>query len=93
MPETTPALKRTMTSRPWILLSLALLAATAHAGNITVYSSGFVTAGDSRKLTAYVPLSPDTVIWSVNGIPGGDSTFGTVSSNGLYHAPSTIPAA
>jgi uncharacterized protein (DUF1800 family) len=92
VPGHSPALKRSMTSRSWIFLSLALLAATAHAENITVYSSGFVTAGDSRKLTAYVPLSPDTVIWSVNGIPGGDSTFGTVSPSGLYRAPGAIPA-
>lgn len=80
------------TSSSRIFLFLALLAATAHAGNITVYSSGFVTAGDSRKLTAYVPLSPDTVVWSVNGVPGGNTTFGTISANGFYRAPGAIPA-
>jgi hypothetical protein len=31
------------------------------------------------------------VVWSVNGIPGGNSTVGTIDANGLYTAPSTVP--
>ena len=63
----------------------------ANAQQITVYSSGNVTVGTSRQLTAYVPLSPNTVAWSVNGVAGGDTTYGTVSVSGLYKAPSAIP--
>ncbi|MEO6243945.1 MAG: DUF1800 family protein [Opitutaceae bacterium] len=74
-------------------LAAILGIAAAHAQQITVYSSGSVTVGSSRQLTAYVPLSPNTVIWSVNGVAGGDSTYGTVSSSGLYRAPAVIPAA
>ncbi|MGE3334428.1 MAG: DUF1800 family protein [Rhodospirillaceae bacterium] len=62
------------------------------ADNITVYSAGSVVVGQTRQLTAYVPLSPNTVVWTVNGISGGDSTVGTVSSSGLYMAPSVPPA-
>jgi hypothetical protein len=29
--------------------------------------------------------------WSVNGIDGGNSTFGTVDANGFYQAPATVP--
>src|SRR5207249_9048767 len=29
--------------------------------------------------------------WSVNGIAGGNSTVGTVTSTGLYTAPATVP--
>ncbi len=65
----------------------------AQAQQITVYSSGNVTVGTSRQLTAYVPLSPNTVAWSVNGVAGGDATYGTVSTAGLYKAPASIPTA
>ncbi|MBC7365361.1 MAG: DUF1800 domain-containing protein [Undibacterium sp.] len=70
---------------------LALSLCTARGQTITVYSSGTVERGTSRQLTGYVPLSPNTVTWSVNGIVGGDATFGTVSQTGLYNAPADIP--
>src|SRR3954451_9908881 len=70
---------------------LTVLAVAAPAQQITVYSSGQVAVGDSRQLTAYVPLSPNTVTWSVNGVVGGDTTYGTVSASGLYQTPATIP--
>jgi hypothetical protein len=31
------------------------------------------------------------VVWSVNGIPGGNSTVGTISATGVYLAPTTPP--
>ena len=40
------------------------------AQTITVYSSGSLPIVTTRQLTAYVPLSPNTVTWSVNGIAG-----------------------
>src|SRR5476649_1880650 len=75
---------------------VALAAAPAHAqvaGSITVYpttsSLDFTT---TQQFTAYVPISPNTVVWSVNNIPGGDNTVGTVSATGLYKPPAIIPA-
>jgi hypothetical protein len=35
--------------------------------------------------------SNSNVIWSVNGIVGGNSIVGTISSTGFYHAPATPP--
>ena len=32
-----------------------------------------------------------SVTWTVNGVQGGNSTTGTVSSGGLYTAPATVP--
>ncbi len=78
------------------LITLALLTLTvgvAHAQYLTVYSNGTVERGTTRQLSAYVPLSPNTVTWSVNGVAGGDTTYGTVSGTGLYTAPAVIPAA
>jgi hypothetical protein len=31
------------------------------------------------------------VIWSVNGIPGGNATVGTIEAQGLCIAPATLP--
>src|SRR6185436_19160045 len=39
-----------------------------------------VTAGGSGPFT-----------WTVNGISGGNSTFGTISGTGLYTAPGAVP--
>lgn len=73
-------------------LALFLCTAAAQAQNVTVYSSGSVAVGQTRQLSAYVPLSPNTVTWSVNGVIGGDETVGTVSPSGLYKAPVAPPA-
>jgi len=45
--------------------------------------------GETAQFTAQVlPATLDqSVTWSVNGIDGGSSTFGTVSGTGLYTAP------
>ncbi len=71
---------------------LALSLCATRAQTITVYSSGTVERGTSRQLSAYVPLNPATVVWSVNGVVGGDSTYGTVSTGGYYVSPAVIPA-
>jgi len=36
--------------------------------------------------------SNTAVTWSVNGIPSGNATVGTISSSGLYTAPGILPA-
>lgn len=64
----------------------------AFAQKVTVYSAGTVVVGQTKQLTAYVQLTPNTVTWTVDGIAGGDSTVGTISSTGLYLAPAAPPA-
>ncbi|WP_395702849.1 DUF1800 family protein [Aquabacterium sp.] len=70
---------------------LLLASSAAYAGDITLYSSYKVEIGTSRQLTAYVPLSPNTVSYTVNGVPGGNATVGTISAKGLYTAPAAVP--
>jgi uncharacterized protein (DUF1800 family) len=72
-------------------LSIAALAASSLLAQMTVYSSQNLAIGNSTQLTAYVPLSPNAVTWSVNGVTEGNSTYGTVSTTGLYTAPTVIP--
>jgi len=48
--------------------------------------------GLSLQFTMTISGSPATAVaWSVNGIPGGNSTLGTVSTDGLYAAPAAHP--
>jgi len=50
-------------------------------------------AGDSQRFFATVSGAADfSVIWSVNGKPGGDPTVGTIDSLGNYTAPTPAPA-
>jgi YD repeat-containing protein len=48
-----------------------------------------VLPNQSQQFRANVPsqLSNTAVTWSVNGVNGGNSNVGTISSNGLYIAP------
>ncbi len=53
----------------------------------------WLEVGTSVQFTPVVTGTTNTAVtWSVNGIAGGDSTDGTISSTGLYTAPSSVPA-
>src|ERR1700681_2900200 len=55
-------------------------------------TSASVRLNRTRQFTASVMNSSNTaVIWSVNGISGGNSTVGTISG-GTYMAPSRLPS-
>lgn len=47
--------------------------------------------GSTRQYGAYVPISPNTVVWEINGIVGGNATLGTISTTGSYKAPTMAP--
>lgn len=47
-------------------------------------NSSSIEIGTTRQFTGYVPISPNTVTWLVNEIPGGDATVGTIRSTGFY---------
>lgn len=56
-------------------------------------TSASVRVSRQLQFTATVQNTPDTrVTWKVNDTTGGNSTVGTVSSTGLYRAPSTVPS-
>lgn len=55
-------------------------------------SSSSALLGNTQQLTATVTGTSNTAVtWSVNGVPGGNSTAGTISSAGLYTAPQDLP--
>jgi len=63
--------------------------------NVTVSVSpntATVRAGLSQPFTVTVTgTSNSSVTWQVNGVTGGASATGTVSSTGVYTAPATLP--
>ena len=56
-------------------------------------TSANVRVGKSRQFTATVTNTTNkSVTWKVNGVTGGNSTFGTISTSGLYKAPGSVPS-
>src|SRR6185369_8950891 len=56
-------------------------------------TSAEVRINRSRTFTATVQnMTNQNVTWKVNGITGGNSTLGTISTQGTYNAPKSIPA-
>ena len=67
--------------RPVKLPSLTPTTASVVSGATQQFSSSVL----------YAFSTGNTLIWAVNGVVGGNSTVGTISTSGLYTAPSTIP--
>ena len=83
-------------NRFFLLLCLMLATVIAQAATTVTLSPGYTNLGVNAKLqyTATVTgLATTTVKWEINGIVGGNSTLGTISTTGLYTAPAAIPAA
>lgn len=56
-------------------------------------TSATVQVNATQQFTATVTGTTDTrVTWLVANVVGGNSTVGTISSSGLYTAPSTVPS-
>jgi hypothetical protein len=66
-------------------------------GPISVHLSPIAVTlpvGGTQQFTGYIVGSTNNeVIWQVNGFAGGGQTIGTITSGGLYTAPTSIPMA
>ena len=55
-------------------------------------TSASVRLKNTRQFTATVTNTTNTAVtWTVNNILGGNATLGTISTSGLYRAPTTAP--
>jgi hypothetical protein len=55
-------------------------------------TSASVRVGSGQTFTATVTGTSNTAVtWQVNGVSGGNSTVGTISSAGSYTAPAAVP--
>ena len=72
------------------------LAFSLFAGAVQVVvspSSQSIALGATAQFAAAVSGAIDTtVVWSVNGVPSGNSTVGTVDGTGLYTSPVAFPS-
>ena len=56
-------------------------------------SSAGVIVSQSQQFAATVSNTANTsVVWNVNGVAGGSAQNGTISTTGLYTAPSSVPS-
>jgi uncharacterized protein (DUF1800 family) len=87
-----------MVLKQHIPLSLLILALTlplqAQTVSVTISpTTATVTLTETRQFTPTVNGTTNkAVTWSVQGVSGGNATFGTVSATGLYTAPALLPA-
>ncbi|MGB8474336.1 MAG: hypothetical protein WCE61_09650 [Candidatus Acidiferrum sp.] len=67
---------------------------TPPAPSVTVTPiSSSVLLGNSQSFSATVTNTTDTSVrWSVNGLPGGSASTGTITTSGVYTAPPDLPS-
>lgn len=84
-----------------LFLSAGALVAGCGGGSIAVdlgtiaaisAPSNTLRVNQTLQLSSTYLASGQPIIFSVNGIPGGNATVGTVSSSGLYTAPAVLPS-
>lgn len=78
------------------LIFLAAFTSVAHAQPVTVTLSqayAQLAPGQPLDLTATVANSQNTTVtWQVNNIDGGSAASGTISAQGAYTAPASMPS-
>jgi hypothetical protein len=76
--------------------SLTIIPASPPPPSVSVKispTSVTLRTGQSRQFTDSVHGSTNTsVVWKVNGITGGNSTVGTISKQGTFKAPASVPS-
>ena len=72
----------------------ALLVTYANGVSVSVSPANpSVQTSATQQFTATVTGSSNTAVnWQVNGVAGGNSVTGTISTSGLYTAPSAVPS-
>jgi hypothetical protein len=72
---------------------LGVTTGTAPSVTVTVSPAvANVQTGATQQFTATVSNSAPITTWSVDGVAGGNATVGTITSGGLYSAPTAVPA-
>lgn len=70
----------------------SIVTVTAPTGTISISpGSATVLAGATQQFEATMAGASVTVTWQVNGTGGGTAALGTISTSGLYTAPTTPP--
>ncbi len=82
-----------------LILALAGLASACHSNSgttvmvqVSPLSQTVALQGTAQFFAGVTGATDTTVTWQVDGVTGGNSVCGTISTNGLYTAPSALPA-
>ena len=74
----------------------ATIVAGGHAVKVVVSSNPPVaevyTSTTQTFISTVTGTTNTAVTWQVNGVAGGNATFGTISTSGLYTAPTAVPS-
>ena len=78
----------------WMCTCVCLLVllggcAAGHSSNSASISpsAAALAPGQSAQFQATLPGNPKSIVWSVNGVAGGNGTVGTIDASGNYTAP------
>src|SRR3984893_3733320 len=86
-----PSVSTTFSAVPCVVAG-GCVAAIVKPTVIMTPATATVRVGDSQQFSATVNgLTNPAITWTVNGIAGGNSTVGTISANGDYQSPATLP--
>jgi uncharacterized protein (DUF1800 family) len=78
----------------WALAPILFCQLATAAGVVSIYPSPLSTTPKATtQFIIYNTTGGASVTWTVNNIVGGNATYGTITTGGLYTAPATIPAA
>jgi hypothetical protein len=82
------------TTAPATATNQSSCSATTPAIEVAVCpASANVQVNRTQSLTATLANTTNTAVsWQVNGVTGGNSTVGTISTSGFYSAPSAVPS-
>lgn len=93
--------RRSETVLPWLsLIAIAALISGCGGSSIGVdlktiagisAPANTLRVSETLQLSSKFLASGQSMVFSVNGIPGGNATIGTISSSGLYTAPAVVP--
>jgi uncharacterized protein (TIGR03437 family) len=59
--------------------------------SVSPASASLVTGATQQFTAAVTGTDNSSVAWTVNGVPGGNSSVGTISATGFYTAPAIAP--
>lgn len=71
--------------------TVTLLAGSSTSVAISPASGEVITFGSIQFIATVTGNANTAVTWSVNGVIGGSAQTGSVSTNGLYKAPNSVP--
>jgi hypothetical protein len=95
-PATVPAGPVTVTAASAVNPASTGTATVTVTANVAVSvspSTATLTTGATQTFVATVTGTPTTTVtWSVNGVPGGNATVGTITAGGVYTAPAAVPS-